>query len=141
LNEQAIQNVLEQLNVHLLDALVRLHPTRKTITLFTKIDFNIIAQQQFTSNEWVIFMSLLTSYPHYASHEALFAAVTSLPLEQCRQELRTAQAKGSANFKNTFKSVTRALTGVRRKVSEVVPMVHIRHIQGCGYILMIDNKS
>ncbi len=104
-NEQVIQNVLEQLNVHLLDALVRLHPTRKTITLFSKTDLNIIAQQQFTGNEWVIFMGLLTSYPHYASHEALFAAVTSLPLEQCRQELHNAQAKGSTNFKNTLYKV------------------------------------
>jgi hypothetical protein len=64
--------------------------------------------------------------------------VTGLTLEQSRQELREAQAKGSALYKNTFKPVSRAITGVRRKLGEVVPMLHVHLMRECGYMLMID---
>jgi len=137
-DDHTVQSTLDQLNAFLPDHLIRLYPAQRTITLLDKHTLTIIAQQKLTGNEWATFIAILAAYPYYASHEALFAVVTGLSLEQSRQELRKAQAKGSDHYKNTFKPVSRAITGVRRKLGTAAPMLHIRLMRECGYVLMVD---
>jgi hypothetical protein len=137
-DDHTVQSTLDQLNALLPDHFIKLYPAQRTITLLDKHTLTIIAQQRFTHNEWITFITILAAYPYYASHEALFGAVTNLTLEQSQQELRDAHAKGSDHYKNTFKPVSRAITGVRRKLGTAAPMLHIRLMRECGYVLMID---
>jgi hypothetical protein len=95
----------------------------------------ILAQQQFTKNEWSIFIILLVSFPHYAPHEQLLASITSLSPTDCRKRLQEAEQLGSKALKRELKPVHRALCGIRAKLQDISPYLKISLIRCLGYAL------
>jgi hypothetical protein len=101
----------------------------------------ILAQQQFTKNEWAIFMALLISLPHYAPYEILLASVTLLSSADCRKRLQEAQELGPKILKLELKPVHRALSGVRTKLVNLFPELKVSLIRNLGYALTISPPS
>ena len=102
---------------------------------------HILAQQQFTKNEWSILIILLDSYPHYAPHEQLLASMTSLSLPDCRKRLQEAEQLGMKELKRELKPVHRALCGIRAKLRDFSPDLKISLIRGLGYALTSAEKD
>ncbi|MFL5624773.1 MAG: hypothetical protein ACJ788_04165 [Ktedonobacteraceae bacterium] len=50
----------------------------------------LVAQQLFSELEIYVLVALLEAYPHYASYEALLAALSDTPVEQARQVVHQA---------------------------------------------------
>lgn len=95
----------------------------------------IFAQQQFTKNEWSIFITLLLSYPHYAPHEQLLASITLLSSADCHIRLQEAEERGSKARKQELKPVHRALSGLRAKLNQLCPYLQISLVRDSGYAL------
>ena len=97
---------------------------------------HILAQQQFTKNEWSILITLLEFYPYYAPHEALLASVTSLSPTDCHKRLQEAEQSGSMALKRELRPVHRALSGIRAKLGNLCPYLKISPIRDSGYALV-----
>ncbi len=102
---------------------------------------HILAQQQFTKNEWNVLLTLLSSYPYYASYEALLANLTSLSPADCRKRLQEAQQSGAMILKRELKPVHRALVGVRAKLNNLYPYLKISSIRNVGYVLTSSQNT
>lgn len=101
----------------------------------------ILAQQQFTRNEWNILLVLFVAYPHYASNEALLASITSLSSADCAKRLQEAQQLGPRMLKQELKPVYRALAGIRIKLNQLCPQPRISLVRGLGYALITSLES
>lgn len=102
---------------------------------------SILAQEQFTKNEWSILTTLLASYPHYTPYEILLASLTSLSSTDSRKRLQNAQLAGSKPLKQELKPVHRALSGVRVKVHNLSPHLKISLVRHIGYSLTSDSND
>ncbi|HEY1352931.1 MAG TPA: hypothetical protein VGF67_25225 [Ktedonobacteraceae bacterium] len=101
---------------------------------------SIIAQQQFTRNEWRIFMTLLGFCPHYVPYAALLASITALSLQDCDERLWEARQRGSYELKRELKPVHRALSGIRAKLNKLSPSLKISLIRNLGYSLTTSQE-
>lgn len=121
----------------LLPASCKLELNTKTrmLSLLSTDHPHILAQEQFTKTEWIILLTLLRSYPHYAPHEILLASITLLSPTDCRKRLQEAQQAGSKIFKQELKPVYRALSGIRAKLDKLHPSLKISLIRDVGYAL------
>ena len=102
---------------------------------------HILAQQQFTKNEWNVLLILLSSYPYYAPYEVLLASLTSLSPADCRKRLQEAQQSGPKILKRELKPVYRALSGIRAKLNSLYPSLKISPIRDGGYVLTSSHKK
>lgn len=102
----------------------------------------ILAQEQFTRNEWCILLTILTSYPYYAPYEILLASLTTLTPAECHKRLQEAQWLGSKAMKQELKPAHRAISGIRNKLANFCPCLKISLIRDLGYALTIspDNR-
>lgn len=107
----------------------------RTLSLIYKRQPPILIQQQFTKNEWTLLAVLLTSYPHYSSHEFLLSSITSLPVDECRSRLDEAQLLGADMLRRELKPVYRALCSIRGKLTKLHPNLRVSLIRNVGYVL------
>ena len=114
---------------------VELNADARILSLLSTDSPHILAQQQFTKNEWSIFITLLVSYPHYAPYETLLASLTSLSTTDCRKRLQEAEQVGTKMLKRELKPVYRALSGLRFKLNDLCPKLKISLIRDLGYAL------
>ena len=123
---------------NLLPASCKLELNEKTriLNLLSTDPPHILAQQQFTKNEWSILITLLEFYPYYAPHEALLVSVTSLSPTDCHKILQEAEQSGSKALKCELRPVHRALSGIRAKLSNLCPYLKISLIRDSGYALV-----
>lgn len=117
------------------DHKLELNAKARMLSLLNTHAPHILAQQQFTRNEWSIFLTLLASYPYYAPHEVLLASLTSLSPADCRKRLQAAQQSGAKILKRELKPVHRALSGTRAKLNNLYPYLKISLIRDVGYAL------
>lgn len=117
------------------DYKLELNAKARILNLLSTHAPHLLAQQQFTKNEWSILLTLLASYPYYAPHEILLASLTSLSPADCRKRLQAAQQSGTKALKRELKPVYRALSGVRTKLNNVYPHLKISPIRDLGYVL------
>jgi hypothetical protein len=122
---------------NLLPASYKLEVNEKTriLSLLSTNAPHILAQQQFTMNEWNVFITLLVSYPHYVPHEVLLASITSLSPSDCRKRLQEVEQLGPKALKRELKPVHRALSGIRAKLDNLCPLLKISLIRDLGYAL------
>jgi hypothetical protein len=117
------------------DYKLELNATARMLSLLSTHAPHILAQQQFTRNEWSILLTILASYPYYAPHEILLASLTSLSSIDCHKRLQEAQESGSKALKQELKPVHRALSGIRAKLDNLYPPLKISPIREVGYVL------
>jgi hypothetical protein len=121
---------------------LELHSPTRTVSILSTTTLSLLNQQQFTKNEWSVFQTLLSFYPHYAPHEALLASVTLLSIDDCRRHLHQAQQAGPQQLKNELKPVYRAQLGIRTKLQHLSPYLKIALVRNLGYMLTtIANES
>src|SRR5213080_971435 len=77
----------------------------RMLSLLSTDSPHILAQQQFTKNEWWILMALFTSHPYYAPYDILLASLTLLSPAYCRRRIHDAQALGSEELRQELKPV------------------------------------
>jgi hypothetical protein len=124
------------------DYKLELNAKARILNLLSTHAPHLLAQQQFTKNEWSILLTLLASYPYYAPHEVLLASLTSLSSSVCHKRLQEAQKSGSQALKQELKPVHRALSGVRAKLNKLYPPLKISPIREVGYVLTsLQNKD
>lgn len=114
---------------------LELNATARILSLLNTHAPHILAQQQFTKNQWSILLTLLASYPYYAPYENLLASLTSLSSTDCHKRLQEAQESGPKTLKQELKPVHRALSGIRAKLSKLYPPLKISPIREVGYVL------
>ncbi len=117
------------------DYKLELNAKSRMLSLLNTHTPHILAQQQFTKNEWNVLLTLLSSYPYYAPYEVLLASLTSLSPAGCRKRLQEAQQSGAKILKRELKPVHRALSGVRAKLNNLYPRLKISPIRDVGYAL------
>lgn len=117
------------------DYKLELNATARILSLLSTHTPHILAQQQFTRNEWSLLLTLLASYPYYAPHEVLLASLTSLSSTDCHKRLQGAQKSGSKALKQELKPVHRALASIRAKLNNLYPPLKISPIREVGYVL------
>ena len=115
---------------------LELNANHRILSLLSTDAPHILAQEQFTRNEWSILLTILASYPYYAAHETLLASLTSLSPGDCRKSLQQARQLGSKMLKRELKPIHRALSGVRAKLNKVHPRLKISLLHDSGYVLM-----
>ncbi len=123
------------------DYKLELNAKARMLSLLNTHAPHILAQQQFTRNEWSLLLTLLASYPYYAPHEVLLASLTSLSPADCRERLQEAQQLGSKAFKQELKSVHRALSGIRAKLDKLYPPLKISPIREVEYVLTSSHNK
>lgn len=115
---------------------LELHESTRVISILDTVNPHIMAQQQLTKNEWAVFITLFSSYPHYAPYEALLASITSLSLEDCQIHLFHAQQESAKALKCELKPVHRALSGIRTKLNTLSPHLKVSIVRNLGYSLI-----
>lgn len=123
------------------DYKLELNTKARMLSLLNTHTPHILAQQQFTKNEWRILLTLLASYPYYAPHEVLLASLTSLSSLDCHKRLQEAQKSGSRVLKQELKPVHRALSGIRAKLDKLYPPLKISPIREVGYVLTSSHNQ
>ncbi|QBD77699.1 hypothetical protein EPA93_17555 [Ktedonosporobacter rubrisoli] len=131
--------VPESLSHHLRlsDYILELNADARILNLLSAQSPHILAQQQFTRNEWAILTLILQQYPGYASHEMLLAELTSLSEAECRHRLLESQQIGPEAVKREFRPVYRALAGIRAKLNKLCPQLKISLLRCSGYVIML----
>ena len=115
---------------------LELNANHRMLSLLSTNVPHILAQEQFTRNEWSILLTILVSYPYYAPYETLLASLTSLSPSECRKSLQQAQQLGSKTLKRELKPIHRALSGVRAKLNKLHPHLKISLLHDVGYVLV-----
>jgi len=136
--ERSIESILQ--NLLPAEYKLELNAAVRMISLLRVSPPGILAQQQFTRNEWKIFMTLLNSCPHYVPYAALLASITALPLQDCDERVWEAQQQGSYELKRELKPVHRALSGIRAKLDKLSPYLKISLIRNLGYSLTTSRE-
>lgn len=93
----------------------------------------ILAQLQFSSNEWCVLIILCKCYPDYASYEELLACLTLLSLADCQTKILEAREAGSQKLSRELKPVRQAISSIRKKLRKLVPSLKISFIPDSGY--------
>ncbi len=115
LNELDLPNLLPPTHQLVLNSELQI------INLLSTDPARLIAQQQFSQNEWNLLLILFRSYPHYAPLELLLAGLTLLSSTECRQRLREAEQIGTEAVKRELKPVSRAMSAVRAAYHKCFP--------------------
>ncbi|HEU5226564.1 MAG TPA: hypothetical protein VFU49_02050 [Ktedonobacteraceae bacterium] len=136
--KRSVESILE--NLLPAEYKLELNAAVRVISLLSVSSLCILAQQQFTKNEWRIFMTLLNSCPHYVPYAALLASITALSLQDCDKRLWEAQRQGSGELKKELKPVHRALSGIRAKLNKLSPSLKISLIRNLGYSLTTSQE-
>jgi hypothetical protein len=134
MHESVLQNLLTA------SCKLELNLKARMLSLLNTDPPHIVAQQQFTKNEWCILLTLLTSYPHYAPYETLLASLTLLSPTDCRKRLQEAKQSGSKAMKRELKPVHRALSGVRVKLGNLSSHLKISLVRDLGYSLTTSSE-
>lgn len=116
--------------------ILELNENTHMLSLLSAAVPHIIAQQEFTRNEWNILLTLLQSYPHHAPYELLLASITALSSAAFRSRIHNAQQAGAEAFKRELKPVYRALSGVRTKLAKLHSQLQIFLMREVGYVLV-----
>ena len=111
---------------------------RRILSLLDVREPRILAQQQFTRNEWLLLMSLIQCYPHYAPHEMLLAELTLLSCDDWRQQLQRIRQIQPEAIVQELKPVYRALSGVRVKLKKLYPQLKISLVRNMGYVFSLE---
>jgi hypothetical protein len=135
ITESVLQSLLPS------DYKLELNATARILSLLNTHAPHILAQQQFTRNEWSILLTLVASYPYYAPHEVLLASLTSLSSTDCHKRLQKAQESGPRALKQELKPVHRALSGIRAKLNKLYPPLKISPIRDVGYVLTSSHNK
>lgn len=114
---------------------------RRILSLLSVQELRILAQQQFTRNEWLLLMSLIQCYPHYAPHEMLLAELTLLSSEDWRQRLQRIREVQPETIIHELKPVYRALSGTRIKLKKLYPQLKISLVRNMGYIFSLEDVN
>ena len=122
-------------------SVLELNAESRTLSILSTQYPQILAQQQFTKNEWILLMLLLKYYPYYVPYELLLASLTSLSFTDCHQRLEEAQQQGSKAAKRELKPVHRALSGLRIKLNKIYPLLKISLVRDAGYVLVVKSTS
>lgn len=128
-------------SLHLKDCKWELNAKARIVSLLNTEIPHILAQQQFSRNEWNLLLTLLVSYPHYAPYEILLASLTALSIDKCRQRIQDAQHLGAKALKRELKPVHRALAGLRTKLGDLSPHLKISLIRDLGYAISTPPKN
>lgn len=136
-NQSPISNLL--LDCLSTDSRLEVNAEIRMVSLLNAHCPQILAQQQFSRNEWILLMTLLHSYPYYAPYETLLSELTALSHVSCCQRLQEAQFLGIEAVKRELKPVYRALSGVRVKLNRLCPELQISLIRGAGYVIAISS--
>ncbi len=133
--ESILQNSLSP------DYKVELNAKTRSVSLLSTGTPHIIAQEQFTVIEWSMLLTLLMSYPHYTSYEALLASFTSLSPSDNLNLIHQAQQAGKEALRRELKPIHRTLSHVRAKLSKICPQLTISSIHEVGYILSSSSNE
>jgi|SRR5713226_4392533 hypothetical protein len=112
----------------------------RILSLLSVREPRILAQQQFTRNEWLLLMSLMQCYPHYAPHEMLLAELTLVSCDDWRRQLQKIRQVQPEAIIQELKPVYRALSGVRIKLKKLYPQLKISLVRNMGYILSLSSE-
>lgn len=117
-----------------------LHVNMETriVSLLHKQPPSILTQQQFTRNEWMLLIVLLSTYPYYASHEMLLSSITPLSVDECRKQLQEVRLLGAEQLRRELKPVYRALCGIRAKLIKLHPALKVSLVRDVGYLLIVS---
>lgn len=118
---------------------LELNTTIRVLSILNLDTPAILAQQQFTKNEWCILMTLFSNYPYYAPSENLLASLTSLSVEDCHKRIQEAQEEGFHALKRELKPVHRAISGIRTKFKHLSPQLQILLVRDAGYIFSFSS--
>lgn len=133
--ESTLQNLLTE------DGKVELNAQTRMLSLLSTETPHILAQQRFTSNEWKVFIILLTSHPYYAPYEIIMAGITLLSPSTCRKRLQDAQQLDPKMLQRELKPIHRALAGVRLKLKDLAPHLKVSLIRELGYALVTSSDN
>jgi hypothetical protein len=139
-NQQSIADALQQ-RLLAVKCKLELNEDLRLLSLLRIDTPGILAQEQFTRNEWCILRTILTSYPYYAPLELLLSQLTSLTPAECRKRLQEAQRIGSNAVKQELKPVHRAISSIRNKFADFSNFglcLKISAIRELGYVLTIS---
>ncbi len=141
--KQTGYSITETISIRMLipdDFRIELNEDGRIISLLNVNVAHIVAQQQFTKNEWSILMALIESHPHPATRENLLSRLTSLSPDDCRKTIQEAQEESAMALKRELKPVYRALSGIRIKLHELLPSLQVCLIRNIGYTLATDGS-
>jgi hypothetical protein len=96
---------------------------------------HIIAQEQFTLNEWSMLLALLISYPYYVTYEGLIASFTPLSPSESFNLIHQAQQSGKNALRRELKPIHRTVSHIRAKLNSICPQLKISPVRETGYIL------
>ncbi|BCL83221.1 hypothetical protein ccbrp13_56860 [Ktedonobacteria bacterium brp13] len=114
---------------------------RRVLSLLSTREPHIIAQQQFTKNEWLLLTNLIQSYPHYAPHEMLLAQLTLRSYDDWREQLQEIRRFHPDDIVRELKPVYRALSGVRTKLHRLYPQLKISLVRNTGYVFTLAPET
>ena len=98
---------------------------------------NIVEQQQFTDQEWILLCMALASHPYYCPFADLLAAQTGRPLEKCQRAVNRALEEGDIDA--VMRPVRNTLSRCRLKTRPFG--LDIRSMIETGYVLMPDRPN
>jgi hypothetical protein len=122
-------------------SVLELNAESRILSILSTQSPRILAQQQFTKNEWTLLMLLLRYYPYYAPYETLLASLTSLSCIDCHQRLEEAQQQGSKAIKQELKPVHRALSSLRTKLNRIYPLLKVSLVREAGYVFVVKGNA
>ena len=113
----------------------------RILSLISVHEPRIIAQQQFTRNEWLLLMSLVEFYPQYAPHEMLLAELTLVSCDEWRLQLQKIRQVQPEAVIQELRPVYRALSGVRSKLKKFYPKLRISLVRNLGYVFSLAPET
>lgn len=116
---------------------LQLNAKKRTLNLLSIEVADLLAQEQFSPNQWSLLIMLLASYRDYAPYETLLASLTCLTATTCRAQLQEAQQVGSNKLRRELKPVRHAMLDVRKKLLNLAPHLEITSFRKVGYVLRI----
>ena len=97
---------------------LELNEDARTLHLFTIDDVgqpSIIAQSQFSTNEWRVLIPILHAYPGYASYTTLLAALTGVSLTVAQQ--RIDDFRKTRTSRQELRAIRDALSNISEKIA------------------------
>ena len=104
----------------------------------------LIMEQQLSSNEMHLLVSLLESHPYYCPYEMLLAyltsnVVTETSIAQCRQRLQEALSHGT--WQQELRPLRHALSSLRSKLEHFDLGISTIRECGCSLISLMSPSS
>ncbi len=98
---------------------------------------DIVEQQQFTDQEWILLCTVLASHPYYCPFADLLSAQTGKSLEKCQRVINRALEEGDIDV--VMRPVRNILSRCRLKTRPFG--LDIRSMIETGYVLMPDRPN